>query len=118
MSAEQPAKDPSWWPAPGETVVRGKLRITNMTGVAQWPATGTHRIVNRCRAGHKETVEVTTNHEYIAAATAGCRTVMPDGRTCQELVNVSQHVGPDGVLIGLVMIPDPKTPPDSREAAR
>jgi len=107
MSVE-PAKDPSWWPAPGETVARGKLRITNMTGVAQWPATGTHRIVNRCRAGHEEIIEVHSDNELIEAMTAACR-------VCGGMVNVSRHIGPDGVGIGTIMVPDER--PGSPEGA-
>lgn len=98
--------DPSWWPAPGETVKRGNLTITNMTGVAQWPATGTHRVVNRCRSGHEEVIEVHSDNELIEAMTAACR-------VCGGMVNVSRHIGPDGCGIGLVMIPDERTPPDS-----
>jgi hypothetical protein len=126
MSTEQPAQDPSPsapvergdWPAPGATVKRGNLTIRNLTGLARWPATGRHRVVNRCRAGHSETIEVHTERDLIAAMTAGCRVVMPDGQGCRALVNCSRHVGPDGVEIGMIWIPDPRTPPDSPEAAR
>jgi hypothetical protein len=117
VSTEQPAKD-SIWPAPGTTVKRGNLTIHNETGLERWPATGTHRVVNSCRAGHEETIEVTTQAGLIAAMTAGCRVVTPDGRVCGALVNCSRHVGPDGVGIGMVWIPDDRTPPDSPEAAR
>jgi hypothetical protein len=118
MSTEQSAKDPSWWPAPGATVKRGNLTVRNMTGIPILPATGTHRVVNRCRAGHSETIEVHTERDLITAMTAGCRVVTLDGRVCGALVNCSRHVGPDGVGIEMILIPDPKTPPDSPEAAR
>jgi hypothetical protein len=117
MSSEQPTKD-SFWPAPGTTVRRGNLTIRNMTGVPTYPATGTHRVVNRCRAGHEETIEVTTQAGLIAAMTAGCRVVTPDGRVCGALVNCSRHVGPDGVGIGMVWIPDERTPPRQPGGAR
>jgi hypothetical protein len=118
MSAEQPAKDPSWWPAPGATVKRGNLTIRNMTGIPILPATGKHRVVNRCRAGHEETIEVTTQAGLIAAMTAGCRVVTPDGQVCKALVNVSRHINGAGIELGMVWIPDERTPPDSPGAAR
>jgi hypothetical protein len=96
-----------------------KLRIRNMTGVPTHPATGKHRVVNLCRSGHEEVIEVHTDAELHAAMVSGYRVVMPEGRACTALVVVSRHIGPDGRGIGLILIPDPKTPPDSdREAAR
>jgi hypothetical protein len=109
--SDEPGKDPSWWPAPGATVKRGNLTVRNMTGIPTLPATGKHRVVNRCRAGHEETIEVHSDNELIAAMTAACR-------VCGGMVSVKRHIGPDGVGIGIVMIPDPKTPPDSPEATR
>ena len=97
MSDEQPASAPS------------KLRIRDVTGLACWPATGKHRVINSCRRGHSETIPVTTQAELIAAMVAGCRYVMPNGRACVELVNVSTHVGPDGVARGSVLILDEPT---------
>jgi hypothetical protein len=67
-----------------------------------WPATGKHRVVNSCRAGHEEVTEVHTEAELIAAMIAACRYVMPEGRVCEALVHLSTHVGPDGVQIGSI----------------
>lgn len=106
MSGEQPAKDTS---APGGSTKRGTLRTRDVTGLACWPATGKHRVINSCRLGHSETIEVTTQAGWIAAMTAPCSVVMPDGRACVALVNVSTHVGPDGREIGMILILDPKT---------
>jgi hypothetical protein len=77
-----------------------------------------HRVVNSCRSGHEEVIEVTTQAELIAAMIAACRYGMPDGRACGALINVSRHVGPDGVEIGMILLLDRKTPPDNPEAAR
>jgi hypothetical protein len=108
VGTEQPDQDPSWCPAPGETVVRGNLRITNMTGIPTHAATGTHRVVNRCRAGHEEIIEVHSDNELIEAMTAACR-------VCGGMVNVSRHIGPDGVGIGTILVPDER--PGSPEGA-
>jgi hypothetical protein len=104
MSAE-PAKDPS---APSGPTKRGTLR---MVGPRTWPATGKHRVVNSCRAGHEEVIEVHSDNELIKAMIAACL-------VCGGLVNVSTHVGPNGVAIGTIMIPDDRTPPDDPGAAR
>jgi hypothetical protein len=92
-------------------VKRGNLTIRNMTGIPTHPANGKHRVVNSCRAGHEEVIAVHTETEWIAAMTAPCR-------VCGGMVSVKRHIGPDGCGIGIVMIPDPKTPPDSPGAAR
>jgi len=93
------------------------LRITNMTGVQTHPANGKHRVASSCRAGHVEVIEVQTNRELTEAMIAACG-VMLDGRACGAVTPVSRHIGPDGVEISMVLILDPKTPPDSPEAAR
>jgi hypothetical protein len=94
------------------------LRTRNVTGLARWPATGTHRVANSCRAGHHEVIEVWTERDLIAAMTAGCRYQMPDGQVCKALVNVSRHINGAGIELGMVWIPDERTPPDSPGAAR
>ncbi len=112
MSTE-PTQDPS----DGYVLVPGtKLRTRDMTGVATYPATGRHRVVTSCRSGHKEVH--TERREWIEAMVSACRHVMPDGRACEALVNVVRYVGPDGIEIGMILILDPKTPPDNPEAAR
>jgi hypothetical protein len=115
MSDEQPAQDPS---APGAPVKRGNLITRNMTGIPTHPTTGRHRVVNSCRSGHHEVIEVHTQADLIEAMIAACHHVMPDGRACKALVNLSRHVAPDGREIGMILILDEKTPPGDPEAAR
>ncbi len=103
----------------GSCWASASARTRNPPHTSRAPATGTHRVVNSCRGGHSETIEVHTREELHAAMVSGCRVVMPDGRPCRALVNVSRHINGAGVELGMIWIPDPKTPPDSdREAAR
>jgi hypothetical protein len=92
----------------GSPVLIPSLRITNMNGVQTHIANGKHRVVSACRAGHSEIVEVRTERELIEAMIAACG-VMLDGRVCGAVTPLSRHIGPDGVEISLIMIPDERT---------
>jgi hypothetical protein len=70
-----------------------------MVGPRTWPATGKHRVVNSCRAGHEEVIEVHSDNELIEAMIAACL-------VCGGLVVISRHLGPDGRERGMIMIPD------------
>jgi hypothetical protein len=82
VSTDQPA------PVPSGPTKRGTLTIRDMTGLPTHPATGRHRVVNSCRGGHEEVIEVRTERELIEAMIAACRYGMPDGRVCEALVVV------------------------------
>lgn len=95
--SDEPAKDTS---APSGPTKRA-LRIRNVTDLPTHAATGKHRVINSCRGGHEEVIEVHTRGELTAAMTAACR-------VCGGLVNVSRHVNGTGIELRMILIPDPR----------